>query len=215
MTANAFDEDRRRCLEAGMDGYLSKPIDRRALFEAVLEYARSGGGEPAPGAAAARGAERSRPAPRASRQTGAAHGGAPTSPWGSPVSGEARPPADGAALPVLDERVIAALVSDLSAALMPEVVATFVEEAHERIAAIEQALAAGDGALAGDHGHALKGSAATFGAVTLRDVALAIEQAGRGGDLAALEQHVRGLRSCGEAVLNELQARYGSDAAAS
>ena len=215
MTANAFDEDRRRCLEAGMDGYLSKPIDRRALFEAVLEYARSGGGEPAPGAAAARGAERSRPAPRASRQTGAAHGGAPTSPWGSPVSGEARPPADGAALPVLDERVIAALVSDLSAALMPEVVATFVEEAHERIAAIEQALAAGDGALAGDHGHALKGSAATFGAVTLRDVALAIEQAGRGGDLVSLEQHVRGLRSCGEAVLNELQARYGSDAAAS
>jgi len=31
VTANAFDEDRRRCLEAGMDGYLAKPFDRADL----------------------------------------------------------------------------------------------------------------------------------------------------------------------------------------
>ena len=35
-TANAFDEDRRQCFEAGMDDYLAKPFDRDALGR-VLE----------------------------------------------------------------------------------------------------------------------------------------------------------------------------------
>jgi PAS domain S-box-containing protein len=31
MTANAFDEDRERCRKAGMDGYVSKPIDTKSM----------------------------------------------------------------------------------------------------------------------------------------------------------------------------------------
>ncbi|MBQ0070693.1 MAG: response regulator [Spirochaetales bacterium] len=36
MTANAFDEDRRNALAAGMDGHLAKPIDIAALLETTF-----------------------------------------------------------------------------------------------------------------------------------------------------------------------------------
>jgi signal transduction histidine kinase/CheY-like chemotaxis protein len=38
VTANALKEDRKRCLDAGCDDYLSKPVDKDALEEIIFRY---------------------------------------------------------------------------------------------------------------------------------------------------------------------------------
>ena len=43
LTGSALKDDRERCLKAGMDGYLSKPIRSRELFEAVEQAHTSHG----------------------------------------------------------------------------------------------------------------------------------------------------------------------------
>src|SRR5262249_54084731 len=48
MTAHAMKGDRERCLQAGMEGYVAKPIQAKELFEAIASLAPRGEGATAP-----------------------------------------------------------------------------------------------------------------------------------------------------------------------
>lgn len=44
MSANAFDEDKKKALKAGMDGYISKPIDMEKLQSQIIEILKEKAG---------------------------------------------------------------------------------------------------------------------------------------------------------------------------
>jgi DNA-binding response OmpR family regulator len=48
MTAHAQDQDHVRCLDAGMDGYLVKPVRKHELLEALAKHAPKWSGGPQP-----------------------------------------------------------------------------------------------------------------------------------------------------------------------
>jgi DNA-binding response OmpR family regulator len=38
VTANAMKGDRDKCIQAGMDDYISKPVDRKKLYEIIAKW---------------------------------------------------------------------------------------------------------------------------------------------------------------------------------
>jgi two-component system sensor histidine kinase/response regulator len=154
MTANAGKEDRARCMAAGMDEFLTKPIAPRLMFEAIARHlsARGLGGvdEALVKAAAAAAA---------------------------PDQPEASVPA------LLDRAALATTFGD-NPAKQDKYLRLFLASAHEAAAEIDSALGGDDIVRAADVGHRLKSSARTVGAMGLGTLGAALEALREGGTAA-------------------------------
>ena len=170
MTANAMAGDRERCLQAGMDDYLSKPI-ARATLHALLK--RWGGGKAASPA-------RPSAEPSMARLT-ANSSGAPSAEHGSALQDDdsrvgSKPQ------PVLDRDVLDELHAVIGDAAI-QIVSVFLDDAPAMVQQLQQAAQSGDEPRLQAVAHSLKSSSANVGALSLSAVAQRIEREARGGSL--------------------------------
>lgn len=154
MTANAMAGDRERCLEAGMDDYVAKPMDREDLLEILKRWLLAGPEirprevdsiEPAPA-----------PTPKVERV--------------EPVENASPPPIEEAAL---------ADLRNLMGAAFPELVGAFLDNTPQLLEDLRAGIATEDLKKQYEAMHSLKSSSALLGARILSSQAAGLEKQAR------------------------------------
>jgi HPt (histidine-containing phosphotransfer) domain-containing protein len=158
MTAHAMKGDRERCLEAGMDGYIPKPIQSKVLYETVEGITPS-----------------------------AVAGGSSSGPAQSTelVGSDCLLPLPTAT--VLDWPAAVNRIGGRED-LLKQMVSLFIsKECGKLLADIRQSITQKDAAKLQRLAHSLKGSANCFAAQPAADAALRLEFMGKGGNLTDAE----------------------------
>jgi PAS domain S-box-containing protein len=213
MTAYAMKGDRRRCLEAGMDSYVAKPIRANELF-ATIEYTLAALRAGRPVGLAAEPAEESWPHNKAPEEfasgeassNGNTHAQKPSN--GHERNGE-RPLNNGkygsGSYPIVDwKTALSAVQGDRE--LLQDVVSAFLEEYQDLTVEIRTALEKQDAKTVRRVAHTIKGSMRCFAAHEACEAAYALECHGRNGEKEAFEAGWQHLVACVEEVLPQLQA---------
>ncbi|MGN6224032.1 ATP-binding protein [Pseudoxanthomonas sp.] len=159
MTANAMAGDRQRCLDAGMDDYLAKPVTREQLEACLQRWL--------PGHVAFLTARPAEPA-----------GNAAASPESAAAAARAATPT----FPVLDHSMLEEL-REIAGDETVRIISLFLEDAPRLIAALEKAAAAPDLDAMRDAAHTLKSSSANVGAMALSAAAKRVELGARAAKL--------------------------------
>jgi signal transduction histidine kinase/DNA-binding response OmpR family regulator len=178
MTAFAFKEDRERCLAAGMNEFLSKPVNPGELAEKLERWLV----QYQPGAPAA-----------------------PPQPPSVPTAPEAEPnPPKGGGV-VFDRAAFRQrMLGDK--ALAKTMLRSFLLDTPAQIEKLRDLLAAQDWELVRKQAHRIKGAAFSIGAIALRETALAMETSAANGDPSALSSTLARLSAEFDRLKNELES---------
>jgi len=170
MTAHAMKGDRERCLQAGMDDYISKPIEPQELFDAIEKWTKS------------RSKEKDL---------------SPFTLHLSPPKEEKDIPTGSEIVETIDlESALRRFEGDKD--FFREMLQEFLSYAPKQLEKLAEAIKMGDAKVVETEAHSLKGAAGNLGAKPIADLALRLEFLGRKGDLAVAEEIVCNLRTAFE-----------------
>jgi two-component system sensor histidine kinase/response regulator len=158
LTGHTKEEDEAKCLDAGCNDYLSKPIDRLCLIEKLSKYLPSTDSPPNTGASA------ERPMPS---ESGAA-------------------PCEIDVKPIIDWDVLTSRGFD--EALISSVMPICIEDNRKRLLELRSAIKAHDVEQVRLYAHAMKGSFVMVGAAMLAHIACRLEEQAKQHDLSMAGQ---------------------------
>ena len=165
MTANAMAGDREKCLNAGMDDYMSKPLNRALLEQTLRRWLPA---DAKTHALAATAKPTVAPAALAAKPALAAPPKLPVVPAAHDS--------------VLDTDVVRDLL-DVMGDEFTDLVQVYLEDTPKAVAALEQAATRGDNEGLIAPSHSLKSTSANLGALGLSELAKRLEHGARGGTL--------------------------------